>query len=123
MSEFTRPVEELSHNATEYVDLKIDELKLTMARGLSMTLSKLLYMLLVLFVVSIVMISIAIGGVVWLGETLGSYAGGAAIVAVFFLLVLGVLYLLRDKLFRNTFVPLFVGLFFEEEKNKSDEVQ
>ena len=116
MSDFTRPVEDLGQKTTEYIDLRIDELKLKTAKGLSLTRSKLLYMLLVLFVVSIIMISIAIGGVMWIGEMVGSYAGGAGIVAGFFLLVLGVLILLRKKLFRNTFVPLFIDLFFEEGK-------
>lgn len=116
MSDFTRPVEDLGQKTTEYIDLRVDELKLKTAKGLSLTLSKLLYMLLVLFVVSIIMISIAVGGVMWIGELVGSYAGGAAIVAAFFLLVLGVLVLLRKRLFRNTFVPLFIDLFFEEKK-------
>jgi hypothetical protein len=116
MSDFTRPVEDLGQKTTEYIDLRVDELKLKTAKGLSLTLSKLLYMLLVLFVVSIIMISIAIGGVMWIGEIVGSYAGGAAIVAAFFLLVLGVLVLLRKRLFRNTFVPLFIDLFFEDKK-------
>ena len=52
----------------------------------------------------------------WIGEMIGSYAGGAAIVAAVFLLLLGVLILLRKRLFRDTFVPLFVKLFFEEDK-------
>ena len=116
MSDFTRPVEDLGQKTTEYIDLRVDELKLKTAKGLSLTLSKLLYMLLVLFVVSIIMISMAVGGVMWIGEMVGSYAGGAAIVAAFFLLVLGVLVLLRKRLFRNTFVPLFIDLFFEEKK-------
>ena len=116
MSDFTRPVEDLGQKTTEYIDLRVDELKLKTAKGLSLTLSKLLCMLLVLFVVSIIMISIAVGGVMWIGELVGSYAGGAAIVAAFFLLVLGVLVLLRKRLFRNTFVPLFIDLFFEEKK-------
>lgn len=116
MSDFTRPVEDLGQKTTEYIDLRVDELKLKTAKGLSLTLSKLLYMLLVLFVVSIIMISIAVGGVMWIGEIVGSYAGGAAIVAAFFLLVLGVLVLLRKRLFRNTFVPLFIDLFFEDKK-------
>ena len=115
MSDFTRPVEDLGQKTTEYIDLRVDELKLKTAKGLSLTLSKLLYMLLVLFVVSIIMISIAVGGVMWIGELVGSYAGGAAIVAAFFLLVLGVLVLLRKRLFRNTFVPLFIDLFFEDK--------
>ena len=118
MSDFTRPVEDLGQKTTEYIDLRVDELKLKTAKGLSLTLSKLLYMLLVLFVVSIIMISIAVavGGVMWIGEMVGSYAGGAAIVAAFFLLVLGVLVLLRKRLFRDTFVPLFIDLFFEDKK-------
>ena len=116
MSDFTRPIEELGAEASEYVDLRINELKLTTAKGLSMTLSKLLYMLLVLFVVSIILTSLAIGGVMWIGEMIGSYAGGAAIVAAVFLLLLGVLILLRKRLFRDTFVPLFVKLFCEEDK-------
>ena len=116
MSDFTRPVEDLGQKTTEYIDLRVDELKLKTAKGLSLTLSKLLYMLLVLFVVSIIMISITVGGVMWIGELVGSYAGGAAIVAAFFLIVLGVLVLLRKRLFRNTFVPLFIDLFFEDKK-------
>ncbi|MBR4168018.1 MAG: hypothetical protein IKR44_09440 [Bacteroidales bacterium] len=123
MGNFTRPVEELGKEASEYIDLRIDDLKLTTAKGLSMTLSKLLYMLLVLFVVSIIFISIAIGGVMWIGEMIGSYAGGAAIVAAFFLLLLGVLVLLRKRLFRDTFVPLLINLFFDEDKSTSHEVQ
>ena len=123
MGNFTRPVEELGKDASEYIDLRIDDLKLTTAKGLSMTLSKLLYMLLVLFVVSIIFISIAIGGVMWIGEMIGSYAGGAAIVAAFFLLLLGVLVLLRKRLFRDTFVPLLINLFFDEDKSNSHEVQ
>ena len=116
MSDFTRPVEDFGQKTTEYIDLRVDELKLKTAKGLSLTLSKLLYMLLVLFVVSIIMISIAVGGVMWIGEMVGSFAGGAAIVAAFFLLVLGVLVLLRKRLFRDTFVPLFIDLFFEDKK-------
>lgn len=123
MGNFTRPVEELGKEASEYIDLRIDDLKLTTAKGLSMTLSKLLYMLLVLFVVSIIFISIAIGGVMWIGEMIGSYAGGAAIVAAFFLLLFGVLVLLRKRLFRDTFVPLLINLFFDEDKSTSHEVQ
>lgn len=116
MSDFTRPVEDLGKEAAEYIDLKVDDLKLRTAKGLSMTLSKLLYLLSVLFVVTIALTAIAFGGVMWLGELIGSYAGGALIVAGFFLIVLAVLILLRKRLFRDTFVPLFAKLFFDEDK-------
>ena len=124
MAEFTKPIKDLGGEASDYIDLRIAELKLNAIKGLSMTLSKLLYMLLFLFVISIILISVAFGGVMWIGELIGSYAGGAAIVGGFFVIVLGVLFLLRKKLFRNTFVPLLVNLFFEEDNNIPDnEVQ
>lgn len=116
MGEFTRPLEDLGKEASEYIDLRLDDLKLRTAKGLSMTLSKLLYMLLILFVVTIILTAVAIGGVMLLGELIGSYAGGAAIVAAFFLLILGVLIMLRKRLFRDTFVPLFVKMFFDDDK-------
>ena len=116
MGEFTRPLEDLGKEASEYIDLRLDDLKLRTAKGLSMTLSKLLYMLLILFVVSIILTAVAIGGVMLLGELIGSYAGGATIVAAFFLLILGVLIMLRKRLFRDTFVPLFVKMFFDDDK-------
>lgn len=116
MSEFTRPFEDLGKDAAEYVDLRVNDLKLRTVKGLSMTLGKLLYMLLVLFVVSLVLTALAIGGVLWIGEIVGSYAGGAAIVGGVFLLVLAILILLRKKLFRNTFVPMFIKLFFDDDK-------
>ena len=42
MVSFTRPVQDLGKEASDYIDLRIDDLKLRTAKGLSMTLSKLL---------------------------------------------------------------------------------
>lgn len=49
MSEFTKPIEDLGKNTADYVEARIDDLKLRTAKGLSLTLGKLLYMLLVPF--------------------------------------------------------------------------
>ena len=78
MSEFTKPIEDLGKNTADYVEARIDDLKLRTAKGLSLTLGKLLYMLLVLFIVSVILTALAIGGVMWIGELIGSYAAGAA---------------------------------------------
>ena len=105
MSEFTKPIEDLGKNTADYVEARIDDLKLRTAKGLSLTLGKLLYMLLVLFIVSVILTALAIGGVMWIGELIGSYA-----------VILVVVILLRKRLFRNTFVPMFIKLFFDEDK-------
>lgn len=48
------------------------------------------------------------------GESLFALLAGAFVVAGFFLILLLVLFLLRKRLFRDTFVPMFVKLFFDE---------
>ena len=112
MSEFTKPIEDLGKNTADYVEARIDDLKLRTAKGLSLTLG----MLLVLFIVSVILTALAIGGVMWIGELIGSYAAGAGIVAAVFIVILAVVILLRERLFRNTFVPMFIKLFFDEDR-------
>lgn len=116
MNDFTKPMENLGKNAFEYVDARVDDLKLRTVKGLSLTLGRLLYMLLVLFIVSVILTALAIGGAMWIGELIGSYAAGAMIVAGVFTVLLTVVILLRKRLFRDTFIPLFIRIFFDEDK-------
>ena len=115
MSEFTKPVEDLAREVREYVDLKADDLKLRAVKGLSVSLGRLLAMILVLFAASVVMLALAFGLILWLGDAIGSYAGGAFIVAGVFVVVAAVLFALRKKLFVGGFVGLFAKMFFEED--------
>ncbi len=116
----TRPVEELSDSVKEYADLRLDDLKLRTAKGLSLTLSRLLAMILVIFAFSIVLLSLAFGLALLLGKAIGSYAGGAFIVAGFFLLVTIVLVALRKRLFVDSFVKMFIGIFFDEKEEEEE---
>ena len=95
--------------------MKIDDLKLRTAKGLSVTLNKVILTILFLSIGSIDMMAAAFGGVLLIGDLIGSYAAGAFIVAGFFLLVLLVVYLLRDKMFLGGLIRMFIRLFFEEK--------
>ncbi len=119
---FTEPAERLAESVAQYIDLKVDEVKVRTAKGLSIALNRLLVAILLLTLCSIVLMSAAFGGVLLLGDLIGSYAAGAFIVAAIFLVLLVVLFLLRDKLFLNGLVRMFVRLFFEEEGGE-DEVR
>lgn len=119
---FTEPAERLAESSAQYIDLKVDEVKVRTAKGLSIALNRLLVAILLLTLCSIVLMSAAFGGVLLLGDLIGSYAAGAFIVAAIFLVLLIVLFLLRDKLFLNGLVRMFVRLFFEEEGGE-DEVR
>ncbi len=114
-SRFTRPAEDFAKSAAEYIDLKVDEVKLRTAKGLSVTLNSLLLAILFLSLGSIVLMASAFGGVLLLGDLIGSYTAGAFIVAGIFLLLLIILFMLRRKLFLNGFIQMFIRLFFEEE--------
>lgn len=115
-NEFSKSAEKLAAGTAEYVNLKIDEVKLRTAKGLSVALNSLLLSIVFLTLGGIVLMSLAFGSVLLLGDLIGSYAAGAFIVAAFFLVVMIVLWLLRGKLFLGGLVRMFVGLFFEEEE-------
>ncbi|MGM9737883.1 MAG: hypothetical protein ACI3ZT_05665 [Candidatus Cryptobacteroides sp.] len=121
--EFTRPAEDLGRSAAEYIDLKIDEIKLRTAKGLSVTLNRILLAFVFLCLGSIVMTALAFGGVLLLGDIIGSYSAGAFIVAAFFALLAFLLWLVRKKLFLNGLIQLFVRLFFEDSGEETDSLK
>ena len=120
-NQFTKPAEDLASGAMEYVDRKVDELKLRTVKGLSLTLSKVLVATMMISLGTIVLMASAFGGVLLLGDLIGSYAAGAFIIAGVFLIALIVLFLVRKKLFVGGFIKLFLALFFDEEN--AEEVQ
>lgn len=115
MSNFSRPAEDLSREAKEYVDLRLDEVKLRTAKGLSVTASKLVGLFLILGVGISLLLVLSFGLILLLGELVGSYAWSAIGVAVLEGVALWILIRKRDDLFKDTFVPLFVKLFFSDD--------
>lgn len=116
MSGFDRPLQDLASNAREYVDLQVDDLKLRITKGLSLSLGQVLALVLALVSLSILLLALGAGCVILLGNWLGNFAVAAFIVAGFFAVVTLILFLLKNKLFVNGFVRLFTKIFFEEEE-------
>lgn len=113
---FAKQAEDLAKGTAEYVDMKIDDLKLRTVKGLSVTLNRILLATMFLTLGSIALMAAAFGLVLLVGALIGSYWGGAFIVSAFFLLLMLVLFLLRRKLFLNGLVRMFMKLFFEDEE-------
>ena len=63
-SRLTQPVEEFGKSAGEYIDLRIDELKLKTAKGLSVTLHRILLAVLFLSLGGILLPKLFINGLV-----------------------------------------------------------
>ena len=97
----------------DYVDLKVDELKLQATKGFSLVMGRIATALLLVGLLIIVLGLLSVVLIHWLGELTGSLAIASSIVCGVFLVIFIVLYSQRKRLFRDTFVKLFVQVFFD----------
>lgn len=121
MSRFIQPAEDLSRKAQEYIDLRLDEVKLSAAKGLSISVSKLVGMVLLVGMATNLILVLSFGLILLLGELVGSYAWAAIGIAVLLGITLWILIRKRNSLFKDTFVPLFVNLFFSDDDDEKAE--
>ena len=107
--------ERMVSDIRNYLDLRLNELKLKTIDGLSIGVSRVLSMMLVVMLGAIALAAFAFGAVLLLGDLIGSWAGAAFIIGGFFLIVLSLLLIYWKRLFVNIFVKLFIGIFFEND--------
>lgn len=98
-----------------YLDLRLNELKLKTIDGLSIGVSRVVSMMLVIMLGAIVLAAFAFGTVLLLGELIGSWAGAAFIIGGIFLIILALLLIYWKRLFVNIFVKLFISIFYEND--------
>lgn len=118
MSKLSAPADKLVHETTGYINAQIDDVKLRSIKGLSQCTSAIAGLLLIFILVGALVTAISFAFVLWIGELLHSYALAAVIMAGVLLIVLVVLYLLRDKLFKNSFVTLYTNIFYQKVESK-----
>ena len=107
--------ERMVSDIRNYLDIRLNELKLKTIDGLSIGVSRVLSMMLVVMLGAIALAAFAFGAVLLLGDLIGSWAGAAFIVGGIFLIVLSLLLIYWKRLFVNIFVKLFIGIFYEND--------
>ncbi len=110
-----KTLSEIAQQTREYVDLRIDESKLKLTRGLSTALGQTLAYLLIIAVLVIVLGLLALALLQWLNGLLGA-PWGTLIVAGVFLIALAILWAARSRLFKDLFVKLFIDVFYDPEE-------
>lgn len=118
LNNLARPAEDVIKDAKEYIGLKEDQIKLKTAKVASTSIARVLSAILVLNVALIVLFLLSITLIFLLGDLIGNYTAGAAIVTGFFFVLFLVLLLLRKKLFVSGFVKLFITLLYGEPKGE-----
>ena len=108
---------DLAQESREYADLRIDELKLKVTKGLSTGLGQTLAYLLIIVVLTVVLGLLTLALIQWLNGLLGT-PWGTLIVAGVFLVALLVLWSLRQRLFKDLFVKLFIDVFYDTDPDE-----
>ena len=115
LNDLAKPAENLADDVKDYISMQEDKLKLQTTKAASTGIARLLAMVLIILVAFVALMLLAFAGVLLLGEAMKSYAGAAFIVAGVVTVALLVLILCKKKLFVNTFVKLFIDVFYGEK--------
>lgn len=105
----------IGKDVQEYVKLAVDEVKLKTTRALSNALSQFLSSLVIICTASLVIGLLSIALLQWINGLLGA-PWGTLLVAAFFVVVLVVLCMCRQRMFRDMFVKLFIDAFYDEDE-------
>lgn len=104
----------IGKEAQDFLQLAVDEAKLKVTRGLSTALSQALAYLVIICILTLVLGLLSLALLQWINGLVGA-PWGTLIIAAVFVLVLAILWLNRQKLFRDMFVKLFIEVFYDGE--------
>lgn len=114
------PLEDLFSSFKDYLDLRIDELKLILAENGAKILSKTIYFVLIFILTGIVLGFLAAALSSWLGMLLDdNKIAGMLLTAGLFVIIAIIVFLFRNKFLMNGYLRMFLKIFFN--KNKKDE--
>ena len=112
----TNHMAELSDAVKQYLQAKIDLVKLLLLRKVSKALT-FVFDLMIIFLLA--MLLVGFGGAafaIWYGLTYGDYLTGVMIVTGFILLLLVVFLLVRKQLLASIFLSNISNILFEEDE-------
>ncbi len=114
MSDVKQGFDRLSCEAQDFLNLKIDEIKLSCVESLSLLFADVVSWLLVSLCLLLAFICLLVAGVVALSAVTGLVLS-LVIAAAVLLVVMLLLYMLRRRLFTNIAVGRFCKMFFKED--------
>ena len=110
---------ELKKDLSEYVELKLELLKLSTYERTGKVIAVLSYGVILLFLAffAILFIFLALG--FFLGDIFGSVGSGFAIVAILYVLLIGVIILNKNKISEKVLNVVIAALTSNEDKNQA----
>jgi len=117
----SNPLSDLFTELKSYLDLRIDQAKLSVAENLARILSKLMYFFAMLFMCCLTLGFLSVCLSRWLNNVTGSQILGPAITFGVLLLITFFLYLGRNRLMLNQNLRIFIKMFFESDKDSNNQ--
>lgn len=116
-SKQSNPMEELYASVKDYLNMRIDEAKLSTTELVATLFSKIIIFVLVIVLGAIVASFFAAAFCQWIGTLIGSIIYAELITGGLFLLAIICVYIFRRRLFTDSMVRMLIKLLFKEKGN------
>lgn len=114
-------LDELYSSIKDYLNMRIDEAKLSVSESLATLFSKIIVFILITVIGAIAFGFLAAAFSSWIGSLLGSPVYGQLITGGIFLVIVLLIYLFRRKIFTDNMVRMFINMFFKNNRNGKEQ--
>jgi len=108
-------IHDLSENIREYIETRIDIIKLETADSGASAVSSMMSWFVILLIGFLVVLMLTVGTAVGIGYLADNFAIGFFIVTAFYLIVGGMLYFYREKWLRKPFINIIIKNLYDNE--------
>ena len=119
-SDLSKNIAELSGSVKNYVQTRVDLLKLSLLKKISRFATYLFSVLIVVLFATLILAFLAAAFAVWYGQTYNNYVGGVLIAAGCLFVIGAVIILLRKVIITSSVIQNFSEIMFEEEENSNE---
>lgn len=116
------PLGDLFSSIKHYIDLRSDEVKLTLAENMAKILSRVIFFLLLFILIGIVLGIIAAALSSWFAVIVGNKTIGLLITAGLFIVVILCLFTFKDRFLINSMLRMFLRMFSKTGKMEKDRI-
>ncbi|HKI89606.1 MAG TPA: phage holin family protein [Draconibacterium sp.] len=119
-NDLSKNIAELSGSVKNYVQTKVDLLKLSMLKKTSRFVTYLFSVLIVVLFATLLLVFFAAAFAVWYGQTYNNYVDGVLIAAGCLFIIGAAIILLRKVIITSSVIRNFSEIMFEEEENSNE---
>lgn len=122
MEDFKSYITEMRKELHEYVNLRIEVLKLTIYEKSAKVTAAMASALVIAFLVLFLLLFVFLAASNWFGQMLDNTAAGYGLVALFYLVLLFIFLMVRKKYFEQPIIDKMIDVLIEDddEQNKAN---